>query len=141
MVTKHVSLRISEDLAHDLETQSTRSGQTVSQVARTLLEEGLRMERHPGIVFRSSPAGRRAGLAQGPDIWEVARVLRALKGGTDQVLSEASELTGQPIDLLRIALRYYVEYQSEIDEWIRVLDEEAERAEDLWLKEQALLHS
>lgn len=27
------------------------------------------MDEHPGIVFRSGPAGRRAGLAGGPDIW------------------------------------------------------------------------
>ena len=94
------------------------------------------MERHPGIVFRSGPAGRRPGLAQGPDIWEVAGVLRALKGELEQVLGRASELTGQPVHLLRIALRYYVDFHAEIDEWIRCVDEEAEQEEALWLKGQ-----
>jgi hypothetical protein len=30
--------------------------------ARTLIDEGLRRERHPGIVFREGPAGRRAAI-------------------------------------------------------------------------------
>ena len=34
------------------------------------------MEEHPGIVFHDGPAGRRAGLANGPDVWEVIVVLK-----------------------------------------------------------------
>jgi hypothetical protein len=44
-------------------------------VAR-LVDEGVRMEEHLGIVFRDGPTGRRAGLAGGPDVWEVIVVLR-----------------------------------------------------------------
>jgi hypothetical protein len=139
MATKHVSLRLDEDLVRELERESSRTGQSLSQIVRALIEEGLRMEHHPGIVFRSGPAGRRAGLAQGPDVWEVASVLRALKGDTEDVLKNASELTGQPVRLLRIALHYYAEFQTEIDDWIRSNDEEAERAEAIWLKEQELI--
>lgn len=29
------------------------------------------MDDHPGIVFSDQPTGRRAGLAVGPDGWEV----------------------------------------------------------------------
>ena len=34
------------------------------------------MEEHPGVVFRDGPAGRRAGLAGGPDVWEAIVVLK-----------------------------------------------------------------
>jgi hypothetical protein len=35
------------------------------------------MDDHPGIVFRDGPTGRRAGLAAGPDVWEVVSALRS----------------------------------------------------------------
>ena len=35
------------------------------------------MDDHPGIVFRDGTAGRRAGLAGGPDVWEVIGALRS----------------------------------------------------------------
>jgi len=44
-------------------------------VAR-LVDEGMRMEDHPGIGFRDGPTGRRAGLASGPDVWEVIVALQ-----------------------------------------------------------------
>ena len=38
-----------------------------------------------------------------------------------------------------MALRYYAEYRDEIEAWIRMVDEEAERAEAVWRCEQELL--
>jgi hypothetical protein len=38
-------------------------GEAKSRTAERLIDEGLRMEDHPGIVFRDGPAGRRAALA------------------------------------------------------------------------------
>jgi hypothetical protein len=58
-------------------------GETRSQLALRLIDEGLRMDAHPGIVFRPGPAGRRPGLMAGPDVWEVARVLREQPPGED----------------------------------------------------------
>ena len=37
------------------------------------------------------------------------------------------------------ALRYYATYREEIDDWIRRVDDEAERAEATWRLEQDLL--
>ncbi|RIK35567.1 MAG: hypothetical protein DCC58_20330, partial [Chloroflexi bacterium] len=66
-----------------MSTRKAAAGTTRSHLARKLLDEGLRMQAHPGVVFRSRPAGRRAGLALGPDIWEVARVFRQLDATGD----------------------------------------------------------
>lgn len=93
------------------------------------------MERHPGIVFRSGPAGRRAGLMSGPDVWEVARAA----GGGENTREHIAEQTGLRAEQVGVALRYYVEYRDEIEAWIRMVDEEAERAEADWRRERELL--
>jgi hypothetical protein len=54
-----------------------RRGEAKARTAERLIDEGLRMEDHPGIVFRDGPAGRRAALAGGPDAWEVIETLKA----------------------------------------------------------------
>ena len=114
MPSRHLSLRLESDTFDDLEAQSRRAGQSRSQLARTLLAEGLRMEAHPGIVFRSGPAGRRPGLAGGPDVWEVARVFQGESGQGEEALKRASHLTGLTSQQVRIALRYYANCREEI---------------------------
>src|SRR5688572_21638250 len=51
-------------------------GLTPAGLAQRLVDEGLRMTEHPGIVFKDGPSGRRAALAFGPDVWEVVTFLR-----------------------------------------------------------------
>ncbi len=93
------------------------------------------MERHPGIVFRSGPAGRRAGLMSGPDVWEVVRAAV----GNENTREDIAERTGLTPEKVGVALRYYAEYSDEIGAWIRRVDEEAERAEADWRRERELL--
>lgn len=83
------------------------------------------MESHPGIVFRPGPAGRRPGLLAGPDVWEVARVLREQPTGEDGLVRTA-ELTGLPLHQARVAARYYREFEDEVDAWIAAVDREAD---------------
>ena len=138
-MSRHLSVRVGDDLFEQLEAQSRRSGQTRSAVAKQLLEEGLRMEQHPGIVFRSGPGGRRAGLIGGPDVWEVVGALRGADGGDADSLASIGERTGLTADQIGAALRYCADYSDEVDAWIRRVEEEAERAETRWRREQELL--
>ena len=138
-MSRHLSVRVGDDLFEQLETQSRRSGQSRSAVAKQLLDEGLRMEQHPGIVFRSGPGGRRAGLIGGPDVWEVVGALRGADGGDVDSLARIGERTGLSADQVGAALRYYADYTHEISDWIRRVEEESERAEARWRREQALL--
>ncbi len=89
------------------------------------------MDAHPGIVFRDGPAGRRPGLAAGPDVWEVARVLRDLTADAEDevALRETAVLTGLPLHLVRIAASYYGAYRSEVDLWIAEVDAESAHVE------------
>ena len=97
------------------------------------------MEEHPGIVFRSGPGGRRAGLIGGPDVWEIVRALPSAGVGDGGGLEGIGERTGLAADQVAAVLRYYAEYADEIGEWIRRVEEEAERAEERWRWERELL--
>lgn len=94
----------------------------------SLSEEELRMDAHPGIVFRDGPAGRRPALAHGPDVWEVARVIRGVQDRGGRVIEESAELTGCTTNEIRAVVRYYGDHHEEVDSWIRRVDEEAEQA-------------
>jgi hypothetical protein len=48
-------------------------------------------------------------------------------------------VTSIPPDDVVTAWRYYAAYRDEIDAWIQRVDDEAERAEAAWRREQALL--
>ncbi len=139
MSSRHLSLRLESGTYDRLEVESQRTGQSRSQLAKTLLEEGLRMEAHPGIVFRSGPAGRRPGIAGGPDIWEVVRVFEGVDAQGEELLRRTAESTGLTPELVRIALRYYADYRDEIDDWIRRVDEESARSEAAWRRGRDLL--
>ena len=65
------------------------------------------------ITFRDGPTGRRAGLVNGPDVWEVALWLQDLRAEPDPVaaLVEESSLTPAQIDAV---VRYQSDYPDEI---------------------------
>ena len=138
-MSQHLSVRIGDDVFAQLEAQSRRSGQSRSAVAKQLLDEGLRMEQHPRIVFRSGPGGRRAGLIDGPDVWEIVSAVQGPDAGDADSLADIGERTGLTVDQIRAALRYYADYTDEVRAWIRRVEEEAERAEVQWRREQELL--
>ncbi|MBI4319977.1 MAG: hypothetical protein HY675_15920 [Chloroflexi bacterium] len=96
------------------------------------------MEAHPGILFRSGPAGRRPALVDGPDVWEVVRALPGVEASDNEALRRAAKLRGLTVQQMRTALRYYAEFRGEVDAWICRVDEEAERAEAAWRREQEL---
>lgn len=135
MVSKHLSVRVNDELLQDLEEECRKSGQSRSAVAKRFLEEGLRMERHPGIVFRPGPTGRRPALAAGPDVWVLGRYFR--ESEPPRVEAIADELALR-VDQVEAAARYYDEFREEIDAWLDRLDAEADRAEAEWRRRRGL---
>lgn len=98
------------------------------------------MEAHPGIVFRTGAAGRRAALSGGPDVWEVVRVFANQDSPGASAVATTVNLTGLSPRMVETALRYYAAYPAEIDDWIERVDDEAARAEESWRREQELLN-
>jgi len=97
------------------------------------------MDRHSGIVFRSGPAGRRPGLAGGPDVWEVVRVVRNVETRGDRAIAEAASWLGLSAAQVRLAVEYYTDYPAEIDAWLAKVDAQAVEAEELFRRCQGTL--
>ncbi len=111
-------------------------GLNKSRLAERYIDEGLRMEDHPGVVFRDGPAGRRAALAGGPDIWEVIAAVRASGLHGEKAMVAAAEWGSLPLAQVRAAVRYHADYSEEIDERIARSLEEADADEARWRHEQ-----
>jgi hypothetical protein len=102
------------------------------------------MMEHPGVLFRTGPTGRRAGLAAGPDVWEVVRAVRSARGaepglGEGELLALVAENTGVSERMIRIATGYWAAYPDEIDAEIAVADAAEDNAEQAWRRERELL--
>lgn len=95
------------------------------------------MEDHPGIVFRDGPTGRRAGLAAGPDVWEVITALGSTGRRGDDAIQATADWSSLSVRQVRDAIAYYNEYPTEIDARVRLNQEEAEAAEARW-RQQSL---
>ena len=83
-------------------------------LAVVLTDEGPKIRRFPGIVFRDGPAGRRAGLARGPDVWEIVRDLKRHRAEDDPVRLVVEE-TGLTPEQIALAAEYYAAFPDEVD--------------------------
>lgn len=105
------------------------------------MDEALRAEEHPGIVFRPGPTGRRAGLADGPDVWEVVGAFQAVRAegpdlADESLIAAVAEASGLSPRVVRIAIRYYAAHPAEVEERIAANHEAADEAEAAWQAEQ-----
>lgn len=90
-------------------------------------------------MFRDGPSGRRAALASGPDMWEIAAALRgAASRGAAAVETVAAELT-LPTNQVRTALVYYGAYSEEIDAATADNERAADESLRSWEAQQRLL--
>jgi hypothetical protein len=118
------SVRFDEPVTNRLASYVARHpGSTRSSVAARYVDEGLRMDEQPGILFRDGPSGRRATVVGGPDVWEVVRaVLGARTAEPDLVEGELLALledsTGVSIRMIRTALDYWAAYPDEVDAFL-----------------------
>ena len=126
--TRSFSARFSAEVVEMLDARSERLGESKARVAERLIEEGLRIEAFPGIVFRSGPTGRRAGIAGGPDVWEIVRDLKGVIGeeSTDPIEVVAS-ISGLDRAVVDLAASYYAAYPDDIEERILIHEQAAER--------------
>ena len=97
-----------------------------------LIDEGIRMDLVPGVHFRDGVQGRRAALVGGPEIWEVASVVRAARTLTDasedqEVLSRVLETTSLSAGQLDTALNYWAQFAEEIDQLVDLAWAEEDR--------------
>ncbi len=132
-------IRIGEGTLRTLRERSKRGGEPLARLAERYIEEGLRADRHPGIMFRDGPAGRRAVVIGGPDVWEIIGAIRSMPERGEARVPALAERLGISEGKVRVATRYYGEYPEEIDGWIAANDEEADRLEAALGHERELL--
>lgn len=127
-----MSTRYAPDTIKRLDRRARDEGSSRSALIQRYVAEGLEMDEHPGIVFRSGPAGRRPGLVNGPDVWEVVAVFRSFED-----VQRTAGWLDQSTGAIETALRYYETHRAEIDDWIRRNEEAAEAAERVARARQA----
>jgi hypothetical protein len=135
-----VSVRFDDHLLARLRRRAqAMTGATVSGLAQRLIDEGLRMADHPGIVFKDGPTGRRAALAYGPDVWEIVRFLQEIDERGAAALEAAAEVMALDVTRIATAVSYYGDYSNEIDAEIEAAEQAAAEAEEAWRIRQRLI--
>jgi len=133
---KAVSFRFDAGTVERLTERSAEVGSGQGVLAERYIEEGLRMDVHPGIAFRDGGSGRRPSLL-GTRL-DVAEVIETLRQNSSSVDQTADYLDLSPAQV-ETAVRYYAEYQGEVDAWIAQSRAIAERERDLGKKREAAL--
>lgn len=137
--TQTFSARWNADVVSRLRRRSELAGTNKSRLAERYVDEGTRMDEHPGIIFRGGPTGRRAALAGGPDLWEVLTTLKSGKARGEGAISATADLLSLTDSQVRTAVRYYGAFPEEVDDRIARNADEADEAEAAWRREQAAL--
>jgi uncharacterized protein (DUF433 family) len=120
---RHRSFRFSGSTLERLDQRAHEIRESRTSLAERYVEEGLRMDEHPGVGFADGPAGRRAILlGTGLDVWEIVDTVKQNAGSVDA----AAAYLELPVASVRAAIRYYATFRDEIDE---LLDRRAAIAE------------
>jgi hypothetical protein len=139
-MTTPLSIRFEPSLLARLRRRAVaETGANTSALAQRLVDEGLRMAEHPGIIFKTGPSGRRAALAYGPDVWEVVTFLREVDERGPAALAAAAEVFAVDTSRISTAVSYYGDHRAEIDAEIDVAEEASVRAEQAWRVAQQLI--
>jgi len=139
MASSPLSIRFDDAVLDRLRRGAAARDTTPSGWAQRLVDEGLRSQQFPGIVFRDGPSGRRAALAAGPDVWEVVAALRDSELRGDGALERVAADFELPVGSARVVLAYYGSNAAEIDDEIAENERAAEEALASWESQRRLL--
>lgn len=135
--TRNFSARWATDVLDRLRKRSQAEGISRSRLAERYVDEGIRMDEHPGIEFRDGPAGRRAALQRGPDVWQLVMAMKEYETDGGDLIATTAEYLNLTIPQVEAGARYYAAYPEDIDERITANIEGADEAEAAWLRDQA----
>jgi plasmid stability protein len=129
MTRSTTSLRLDDHLRERLAARAETEGTSLTAVVERILREGLATDQHPGIVFKPGPSGRRAALAGGPDVWEIASALRRMTGSESERIAALAEEFDLHARQVVIALNYAAANPDEIEARVRANDKGLEEVE------------
>ena len=131
-----VSFRFSPRTVERLKRRSREVGAPQAALAERYIDEGLRIDEHPGVYFRDGGSGRRPAVL-GTHL-DVAQIIETLRQNENSI-EETAEYLDIPAAQVETAVRYYAAYRDEVDEWIEQSRAIAERERELWRRQQEAL--
>jgi hypothetical protein len=112
-MTRTVSFRLTDELGERVTRHTARWGlANDSEVYRQVIDEWTRLQEHQGIRFVDGPAGRRAALIGGPDLWEAIAIAKAFDFDRDRIVEAYPWFSGDRLDA---AVGYYEAFGQEIE--------------------------
>lgn len=140
MAKEATSIRISPDLKRELEVRARGAGVSAAVLYERFIHEGLRQDAHPLIMFRDGAGGRRPTLVGTRlSVSQVMDSVRAADARGEAAIREAADYLGIPEGHVRACVRYYASHADEVDEWRERMMEMADREQEVWQREQAVL--
>lgn len=131
MSTRATSYRLDAAVKRRLEDQAAAEKITERALLERLVVEGLAALHHSGIVFREGRTGRRAALAGGPDVWEIASALRHTSGTEEERVSALAEQFDLHPRHIRVAIDFAAAHRDAVDAEVAANDAAAQHARDL----------
>lgn len=131
---KQVAFRIKPDTLEQLRRRTRETGLSQTDLAERYLEEGLRRDEHPLILFRDGAGGRRPGIVGSRlDVWQVVDTVK--QNGS---IEAAVAYLESPLEKVQAAMSYYADYTAEIDEWTERAGAIADREKARWQRRHQL---
>ena len=131
------SFRLSASTSRLLDHRVGESGESRNAMVDRLLNESLRIEKHPFVRFITGASGRREAHIVGTR-WKVRQIIVSLKGEKGQIAAvvQGFDLTEPQV---RTAVSYYAEFTDEIDADIMRDSVDADQQRIRWQREQSVI--
>ena len=131
------SFRLSASTSRLLDHRVGESGESRNAMVDRLLNESLRIEKHPFVRFITGASGKREAHIVGTR-WKVRQIIVSLKGEKGNIASvvKGFDLT-EP--LVRAAVSYYADFTDEVDADIERDFADADQQRIRWEREQSVI--
>jgi hypothetical protein len=140
-VPRPTSFRLPEELLKRLDNEAASTGTSATTLVATILDEGLKTRRFPGIVYRDGPTGRRAAMVGGPDVWEIIRALKQMPGKDERRVRAMADELALSTAQIRLAIDFYGANPTEIEDRITADDLASEQLRERIDRREHLLSS
>jgi len=120
-----------------LDERAGQLAQSRNSLAERLLDEGLRTERHPLIVFREGASGLRRPALVGTRlyVWQIVDTVRE----SENSVAAAADYLALPAHHVQAAIDYYADFTDEVDQDRAQQGDFERRERERWERSQRVL--
>ena len=131
------SFRLSASTSRLLDHRVGESGESRNAMVDRLLNESLRIEKHPFIRFITGASGKREAHIVGTR-WKVRQIIVSLKGEKGQITAVVNGFDLTELQV-RAAVSYYADFTDEVDADIERDFADADQQRVRWEREQSVI--